>query len=70
VEKSNRKPKPAPNCQNGAPLRLRVGEFDDSALMKAFSRQGRAYCLALAVLAKEVAAVYGLQEIGRIDSLR
>lgn len=49
---------------------LRLGEFDDSALMKAFARQGRAYCFAPVVLADEIAAVYGLQEIGRIDSLR
>lgn len=46
-----------------------VGEFDDTALMKAFGREGRGVFLAPALLEEETAAQYGGIVIGRTDEL-
>ncbi|HEU4458836.1 MAG TPA: LysR family transcriptional regulator [Methylibium sp.] len=42
-----------------------VGEFDDSALLKAFAAQGRGVVVAPSVLDAEVRAQYGLVPLGR-----
>jgi LysR family transcriptional activator of nhaA len=41
-----------------------VGEFDDTALMKAFGRGGRGVFIAPSPIAKEVEHEYGVKEIG------
>lgn len=46
-----------------------VGEFDDSALMMAFGREGRGVFMAPAVLEQELSAQYGVQVIGRSSEL-
>ena len=46
-----------------------VGEFDDSALMKAFGREGRGIFLAPTVVETETADQYQVQIIGRSDEL-
>lgn len=46
-----------------------VGEFDDSALMMAFGREGRGVFCAPAVLEPEVIAQYGVQIVGRSDEI-
>ena len=46
-----------------------VGEFDDSALMNAFGREGRGIFMAASVLEAEVEAVFGVQVIGRCAEL-
>jgi len=46
-----------------------VGEFDDTALMKAFGREGRGVFLAPALLEEETATQYGGIVIGRSDEL-
>ncbi len=48
---------------------LVVGEFDDSALMKAFGRAGAGVFPAPVAIADEIAHVYGAQCIGRIEGL-
>lgn len=46
-----------------------VGEFDDSALMKAFGREGRGVFMAASVLEAEIEATYGVEIIGRISEI-
>jgi LysR family transcriptional activator of nhaA len=46
-----------------------VGEFDDSALMTAFGREGRGVFMAPAVLERETCAQHGVQLLGRTDEL-
>ena len=46
-----------------------VGEFDDSALMKAFGREGRGIFLAPTVVETETVDQYQVQIIGRSDEL-
>jgi LysR family transcriptional activator of nhaA len=47
-----------------------VGEFDDSALMKAFGQGGGAAFPAPTAIAREVARQYGVRPIGRVASVR
>lgn len=47
-----------------------VGEFDDSALMKAFAQTGEGYFPAPAILAGEIATRYGVREVGRTEEVR
>ena len=46
-----------------------VGEFDDSALMKAFGQAGAGLFVAPTAIAEHVCEQYKVQEIGRIDSV-
>lgn len=46
-----------------------VGEFDDSALMKAFGQSGIGIFIAPSVIADEVRRQYGVEAIGRIDEV-
>ncbi len=46
-----------------------VGEFDDSALITAFGREGRGVFMAPSVLAKETCAQYGVRMLGRSEEL-
>jgi len=46
-----------------------VGEFDDSALMKAFGKSGSGIFIAPSVIADEVQAQYGVQMIGQTDAV-
>ncbi|MBI5717939.1 MAG: transcriptional activator NhaR [Burkholderiales bacterium] len=46
-----------------------VGEFDDSALMNAFGREGRGVFMAATVLEAEIEAGFGVQVIGRSTEL-
>ena len=46
-----------------------VAEFDDSALLNAFGREGRGVFMAPTVLEAEIAAQYGVQVIGRSAEL-
>ena len=46
-----------------------AGEFDDSALLKAFGRQGHGYFFAPAVIKDEVCRTYHVQEVGIADDL-
>jgi LysR family transcriptional activator of nhaA len=46
-----------------------VGEFDDSALMTAFGREGRGVFMAPAVLERETCAQHGVQVLGRTEEL-
>lgn len=47
-----------------------VGEFDDSALMKAFGQAGRGLFPAPAILTEEICAHYDVREVGRVEALR
>lgn len=47
-----------------------VGEFDDSALMKAFAQSGEGFFPAPAILAEEICTRYGVREAGRIEEVR
>mgnify|MGYP005838271573 CR=1 FL=1 len=47
-----------------------VGEFDDSALMKAFGRGGAGLFPASAAIATEVIRIYGVQEVGGTEEVR
>lgn len=47
-----------------------VGEFDDGALLKAFGQAGTGIFPAAAVISREVAAQYGVREIGRVSNVR
>lgn len=47
-----------------------VGEFDDSALMKAFGQAGTGIFIAPAPIAKEVEKQYGVVTIGHTDEVR
>lgn len=47
-----------------------VGEFDDSALMKVFAQAGEGFFPAPAILSGEICALYGVNEVGRLDEVR
>ena len=47
-----------------------VGEFDDSALMKAFGKEGAGIFIAPAVIEKEVEQQYQVTAIGRIEEVK
>ncbi|MBF0470374.1 MAG: transcriptional activator NhaR [Gammaproteobacteria bacterium] len=47
-----------------------VGEFDDSALMKAFGRAGTGVFIAPTPIAEEVEKQYGVEVIGQTDEVR
>ncbi|POD69436.1 transcriptional activator NhaR [Pseudomonas syringae group genomosp. 3] len=46
-----------------------IGEFDDSALMKAFGKSGSGIFVAPSVIADEVQSQYGVQVIGQTDAV-
>ncbi|SDA76390.1 MULTISPECIES: transcriptional activator NhaR [unclassified Janthinobacterium] len=46
-----------------------VGEFDDSAMMKAFGQSGAGLFFAPTVIARQVCQQYAVVELGRVDSL-
>jgi LysR family transcriptional activator of nhaA len=46
-----------------------VGEFDDSALMKAFGQAGAGVFIAPSMIAKEVERQYGVIQIGQIEEV-
>jgi LysR family transcriptional activator of nhaA len=46
-----------------------VGEFDDSALMKAFGKSGSGIFIAPSVISDEVQAQYGVEWIGQTDAI-
>ena len=46
-----------------------VGEFDDSALMNAFGREGRGVFMAASVLEAEIESTFGVEIIGRSAEL-
>jgi LysR family transcriptional activator of nhaA len=46
-----------------------VGEFDDSALMKAFGQSGIGIFIAPSVIADEVQRQYGVEAIGQTDDV-
>lgn len=47
----------------------RVGEFDDAALLKAFGAEGRGVFMAPTVLEAQTCAQYGVEVLGRSDTL-
>ena len=47
-----------------------VGEFDDSALLKAFGEAGAGMFAAPSVIEAEICRMYGMRVIGRIDSVK
>jgi LysR family transcriptional activator of nhaA len=47
-----------------------VGEFDDSALMKAFGQEGVGIFTAPSAIAAEVEKQYGVVSIGKTDKIR
>ncbi|MEX8493377.1 transcriptional activator NhaR [Sphaerotilus sp.] len=47
----------------------RVGEFDDSALLKAFGAEGRGLFMAPTVLEDETCTQYGVEVVGRSEAL-
>jgi len=47
-----------------------VAEFDDSALMKAFGKQGAGIFIAPSAIEKEVATQYQVEKIGLVESIR
>ena len=46
-----------------------VGEFDDSALVTAFGREGRGVFMAPSVLERETCTQHGVQVLGRTEEL-
>ena len=46
------------------------GEFDDSALMKAFAQAGAGFFAAPSAISRQICSQYGLQELGHIESVR
>lgn len=46
-----------------------VGEFDDTALMKSFGREGRGLFVAPTILESELQAQYGVRVLGQSDEL-
>lgn len=46
-----------------------IGEFDDSALLKAFGEAGAGLFAAPSVIEKEICKMYGMSVIGRTDSV-
>lgn len=55
--------------ENGVQPRL-SGEFDDTALMKAFGQAGTGFFFAPSVAASEICEQYGLREVGTAGDLR
>jgi len=55
-------------ARNGLAPRI-VGEFDDSALMNAFGREGRGVFMAATVLEAEIETGFGVEVIGRSAEL-
>ncbi len=49
---------------------LIVGEFDDSALMKAFGQAGIGIFMAPSVIAKEISQQYGVVELGKTEEVQ
>ena len=47
-----------------------IGEFDDSALMKAFAQGGAGFFIAPTAIASEVEKQYGVKSIGRTEEVR
>lgn len=47
-----------------------VGEFDDSALMKAFGQSGAGVFIVPTAIVEEVSNQFGVTELGRIDEVR
>jgi LysR family transcriptional activator of nhaA len=47
-----------------------VGEFDDSALLKAFGEAGVGLFAAPAVIEDEICKMYGMSVVGRTDEVR
>jgi len=47
-----------------------VGEFEDSALVEVFGRTGAGIFVAPSAIEKEVQRQYGVERIGRVDSVR
>ncbi|MEO7791577.1 MAG: LysR family transcriptional regulator, partial [Vicinamibacterales bacterium] len=47
-----------------------VGEFDDSALMKAFGERGAGVFVGTTAIAAEIRRQYRVQPIGAIDAVR
>jgi len=47
-----------------------AGEFDDSALLKAFGARGLGFFAAPSVIEREVASQFGVRAIGRTDEVR
>jgi LysR family transcriptional activator of nhaA len=47
-----------------------VGEFEDSALLKVFGQTAKGVFVAPSVIEKEVKGQYGVQVIGRVESIR
>ena len=47
-----------------------VAEFDDSALMKAFGKQGAGIFIAPAAIENEVKQQYQVESIGRVDEIQ
>ncbi len=47
-----------------------AGEFDDTALLKAFGARGLGFFAAPAVIEKEICAQFGVAPIGRTDDIR
>ena len=47
-----------------------IGEFDDSALMKAFGQAGSGIFVAPSAIAGFICKQYGVQTLGAIDSVR
>ena len=47
-----------------------AGEFDDSALMEAFAQAGSGFFPAPAILSQEICRQNGVQEVGRVNSVR
>ena len=46
-----------------------VGEFDDSAMMKAFGQSGAGVFFAPTVIANQVCRQYGVQVLGQVDKV-
>jgi len=47
-----------------------VGQFDDSALLKAFGQAGRGLFFAPAVIAREIEQQYGVEQVGELSKVR
>lgn len=47
-----------------------AGEFDDSALLKAFGHAGMGFFAAPSIVSKEVQRQYQVQEIGRVEEIK
>jgi len=47
-----------------------AGQFDDSALLKAFGQAGRGLFFAPAAIAQEIEQQYGVERIGAVNQVR